>query len=180
MNFEAIYAQQRDQAAGRRQPRADHHAGRLALAMRATRRRSSSPRCSRRSPRARRNFARWATQPAVLYDAPSLKADRLFVASRYYPFEVLVKLDQWTKVRDVNGEVAWVENKALGERQHGAGARCRSPTCAPRRAPQAPLVFEAYKQVLLEVIEPPADGWVKVRHRDGQQGYIRIAHVWGV
>jgi SH3-like domain-containing protein len=43
----------------------------------------------------------------------------------------------------------------------------------------ATLVFEAYKQVLLEVVEPPADGWVKVRHRDGQQGYIRIAHVWG-
>ena len=55
--------------------------------------------------------------PAVLYDAPSLKADRLFVASRYYPFEVLVKLDQWTKVRDVNGEVAWIENKSLGDRR---------------------------------------------------------------
>src|SRR5260221_7080872 len=56
-------------------------------------------------------------RPAVLYDAPSVKADRLFVASRYYPFEVLVKLDQWTQVRDANREVAWVENKALGERQ---------------------------------------------------------------
>ena len=25
-----------------------------------------------------------------------------------------------------------------------------------------------------------ADGWVKVRHRDGQQGFARIAHLWGV
>ncbi|MGZ5662487.1 MAG: SH3 domain-containing protein [Usitatibacter sp.] len=51
-----------------------------------------------------------------------------------------------------------------------------------RAAPsaQSPLVFEAYKQVLLEVVEPPADGWVKVRHRDGQQGFVRVAHVWGV
>ncbi|HEY2628995.1 MAG TPA: SH3 domain-containing protein, partial [Usitatibacter sp.] len=53
-------------------------------------------------------FRALGAAPAVLYDAPSLKADRLFVASRYYPFEVLVKLDQWTKVRDANGEVAWV------------------------------------------------------------------------
>ncbi len=45
--------------------------------------------------------------------------------------------------------------------------------------PQAPLVFEAYKQVLLEVVEPPADGWVKVRHRDGQLGYIRTSHIFG-
>ena len=44
-----------------------------------------------------------ADRAAILYDAPSSRADRLFVASRNYPFEVLVKLDQWTKVRDANG-----------------------------------------------------------------------------
>ena len=33
--------------------------------------------------------------------------------------------------------------------------------------------------VLLEALEPPAEGWVKVRHRDGQLGYIRTAHLWG-
>ena len=41
-------------------------------------------------------------------------------------------------------------------------------------------MFEAYKQVLLDVLEPPSGEWVKVRHRDGQQGYVRVAHVWGV
>ena len=116
---------------------------------------------------------------AVLYDAPSVKADRLFIASRYYPFEVLVKLDHWSKVRDANGEVAWVENKALGDRQT---VMVSVPLADVRAAAatQSPLVFEAYKQVLLEVVEPPAEGWVKVRHRDGQQGFIRLTHVWGV
>src|SRR5258705_6091014 len=118
-------------------------------------------------------------RPAVLYDAPSSRADRLFVASRYYPFEVLVKLDQWTKVRDANGEVAWIENKALGERQT---VLVSVPLADVRAGPnaQAPLAFEAYKQVLLEVLEAAADGWVHVRHRDGQQGFIRTTHVWGV
>ena len=118
-------------------------------------------------------------RPAVLYDAPSAKADRLFVASRHYPFEILVKLDHWTKVRDANGEVAWVENKALGDQ---ATVLVTVPLADVRAAPsaEAPLVFEAYKQVLLEVVEAPAEGWLKVRHRDGQQGYIRAAHVWGV
>jgi SH3-like domain-containing protein len=124
-------------------------------------------------------FRALGERPAVLYDAPSLKADRLFVASRYYPFEVLVKLDQWTKIRDANGEVAWIENKALGDRQT---VLVSVPLADVHAAPnaQSPLVFEAYKQVLLEVLEPPADGWVKVRHRDGQQGFIRTTHVWGV
>lgn len=116
--------------------------------------------------------------PAVLYDAPSTRADRLFVASRQYPFEVLVKLDHWTKVRDANGEVAWVENKALGERPT---VMVTVPLADVRAAPgkDSPLVFEAYKQVILEVVEPAAGEWVKVRHRDGQGGFIRIAHVWG-
>jgi len=118
-------------------------------------------------------------RPAILYDAPSAKADRLFVASRYYPFEVLVKLDQWTKVRDANGEVAWIENRAFGDRQT---VLVSVPLADVRAAPnaQSPLVFEAYRQVLLEVVEPPAEGWVKVRHRDGQQGFIRAAHLWGI
>ncbi len=118
-------------------------------------------------------------RPAVLYDAPSVRADRLFIATRHYPFEVLVKLDQWTKVRDANGEVAWVENKTLGDRQT---VMVTVPLADVRAAPNAasPLVFEAYKQVLLEILEPPAEGWVRVRHRDGQQGFIRLSHVWGV
>jgi SH3-like domain-containing protein len=124
-------------------------------------------------------FRALGDRPAVLYDAPSVKADRLFVASRHYPFEVLVKLDQWTKVRDANGEVAWVENKALGDRQTVV---VTVPLADVRAAPnaQSALVFEAYKQVLLEITEAPADGWVRVRHRDGQQGYIRLSHVWGI
>jgi SH3-like domain-containing protein len=124
-------------------------------------------------------FRSLGERPAVLYDAPSVKADRLFIASRYYPFEVLVKLDHWTKVRDANGEVAWVENKALGDRQT---VMVSVPLADVRAAPttQSPLVFEAYKQVLLEVVEPAAEGWVKVRHRDGQLGFIRLTHVWGL
>jgi SH3-like domain-containing protein len=118
-------------------------------------------------------------RPAILYDAPSQKADRLFVASRHYPFEVLVKLDQWTKVRDVNGEVAWVENKALGDRRT---VLVTVPLADVRAEPnaQSTLVFEAYKQVLLEVMEAPVGEWVRVRHRDGQQGFIRLAHVFGI
>ena len=124
-------------------------------------------------------FRALGDRPAILYDAPSTRADRLFVASRHYPFEVLVKLDHWTKVRDANGEVAWVENKALGDRPTVA---VTVPLADVRAAPnaQSALAFEAYKQVILEVVQPPADGWVKVRHRDGQDGFIRVAHVWGV
>lgn len=127
---------------------------------------------------ARAEFRSVGERAAILYDAPSARADRLFVASRFYPFEVLVKLDQWTKVRDVNGEVGWIENRALGDRRTVV---VTVPLADVRAAPSAdaPLVFEAYKQVVLDVLDPPAGDWVHVRHRDGQEGYVRVAHVWG-
>ena len=115
---------------------------------------------------------------AILYDAPSARADRLFAVSRFYPFEVLVRLDQWTKVRDANGEVGWIENRALGDRRTVVVTVPLADVHAAASA-ESPLVFEAYKQVVLDVVDPPADGWVKVRHRDGQEGYVRVAQVWG-
>ncbi len=46
---------------------------------------------------------------AILYDAPSLKAKKKFVVNRYMPFEQVVALDSWVKVRDSKGELSWVE-----------------------------------------------------------------------
>ena len=52
---------------------------------------------------------------------------------------------------------------------------------------RAPLVFRAEQNVLLELAEPAtgasttaAPGWVSVKHRDGQAGYVRIAQVFGL
>jgi hypothetical protein len=40
-------------------------------------------------------------------------------------------------------------------------------------------VFTAVKGVLLELAEPVASSWVKVRHRDGDIGYAKASDVWG-
>ena len=36
------------------------------------------------------------------------------------------------------------------------------------------------KGVLLEMSEQPSSGWVKVRHKDGQAGYVKTSEVWGL
>ena len=50
----------------------------------------------------------------------------------------------------------------------------------------APVVFRAERDVLLDVVEtaksPSATlmpGWLKVRHRDGQTGFVRLSQVFG-
>ena len=48
----------------------------------------------------------------------------------------------------------------------------------------AAIVFKAEQNVLLELADASyatsTPGWAKVRHRDGQTGYVRISQVWGL
>ena len=50
---------------------------------------------------------------AILYDAPSLKAKKLFVVNRYMPFEQVVVLDNWVKVRHQDGDVGYVRSTEI-------------------------------------------------------------------
>jgi SH3-like domain-containing protein len=122
----------------------------------------------------------------VLYDAPSAKAKPLFVLGRDTPLEVIVTLEGWVKVRDAVGTIGWVEQKALAERR---ALVVRVPLAEVFASPDAetPLVFRAERGVLLELAEPAASaattaapGWIKVRHRDGQVGFVRVAQVFGL
>ena len=115
---------------------------------------------------------------ATLYDAPSLKARKIFVVSRYLPLEQVVNLDNWVKVRDSSGSLAWIEKRALSSKRFVV---VTAALAAIRQAPEigATVVFQARQQVALEWLENMGTGWIKVRHQDGVTGYVGIADVWG-
>lgn len=116
---------------------------------------------------------------AVLYDAPSLQARKLTILTRNYPVEVIVALERWQKVRDATGALAWIESTKLSERRM---LLVTAPLADVRARPeaQAPLVFQAEKDVALELMEIAGGGWARVKHRDGQSGYIQLSQVWGL
>ena len=115
----------------------------------------------------------------ILYDAPSQRGAKLFVIRRDTPVELVVNLEGWSKVRDAAGGLAWIEKKYLAERRTVIVTASRAEI---RQKPDenASLVFEADKNVSLDYVEAAASGWVKVRHRDGQSGYVRANQVWGL
>ena len=123
-------------------------------------------------------FRAVAADAAVLYDAPSNQANKLFILSRYYPVEVLVTLDKWVKVRDASGTLAWVPSAKLSTKRT---VLVSAPEAEIRSQPDAsaPLVFKAERDVALELVEI-AGPWVKVKHRDGQSGFISAKDVWGI
>ncbi|HUL93086.1 MAG TPA: SH3 domain-containing protein [Burkholderiales bacterium] len=124
-------------------------------------------------------FRSVAENGTLMYDAPSVRAKKLFVASRNYPVEVVINIDAWVKVRDQAGDLTWVEKKALSEKRTVVVTAAFADV---RQSPsdQAALVLQAQQGVALDVVEIQTGGWLKVRHADGQVGYLKIGQVWGL
>ena len=137
-------------------------------------------------PAAAAEFRATSDAATILYDAPSARAKPLFVYGRDVPLETLVSVEGWTKVRDSSGTIGWIANRALADKRM---LIVRVPIADVRANPEdgATVVFRAEQSVLLELAEPATSaaatatpGWVKVRHRDGQVGFVRVAQVFGL
>ncbi|MBO9538846.1 SH3 domain-containing protein [Herbaspirillum sp.] len=124
------------------------------------------------------DFKSVGAAPAIMYDAPSEKGRRVYVAPRGMPVEVVLTYGEWSKVRDAAGTLSWLQSKTLTPKRMlvVSAANARIFNAADEGSA---VVFTADKNVLLEMIESPHNGWVKVRHRDGQTGFARAADVWG-
>lgn len=115
---------------------------------------------------------------AILYDAPSREATPLYVVTADYPLEVIVQTEQWVKVRDHMGALSWIEKHKLGER-HTVVVTASSAEAHLRPEDGAPVAFVAAQDVALELVGQAPGGWLRVRHADGADGYLRASLVWG-
>jgi SH3-like domain-containing protein len=124
------------------------------------------------------DFRTVAPPTVILYDAPSLRGSRLYVAPQGMPVQVVTSYGDWVKVRDAAGDMGWLEARALSARRN---VIVRVANARVRAAPNddEALVMTADKGVLLELVDPQGGPWVQVRHRDGIAGYVKAAEVWG-
>jgi len=125
------------------------------------------------------DFGAVGDEPAVLYDAPSYNGIRRFIAPAYMPVEILLTYENWTKIRDVSGDMAWIESQALGQKRYIV---IKTDLVQIHELPDvaSPVVFLAKKNVILEMLKLAENGWVSVSHQDGQAGFVRSSDVWGV
>lgn len=124
-------------------------------------------------------FKSIGANPVILYDAPTLKGGKLYVAPRGMPVELILTYGAWSKVRDMAGDLSWVESKDLVARRNVL-VRVSNVKVRAAADESAAQVFSADKNVLLEMAEPVSAGWIKVKHRDGQLGYVKVSEVWGI
>lgn len=124
------------------------------------------------------NYKSVGDDPAVMYNAPSERGRKVFIAPRGMPVEVILNQDGWTKVRDATGDLSWMQTKALTAK-HNVVVTAASATIHAAPAETAAVVATADRNVLLEWQAAAAAGWVKVRHQDGTSGYVKTSEVWG-
>ncbi len=124
-------------------------------------------------------FRSVAVNGAILYDAPSFKATRVYLLGKSYPVEIISRSGEWVKIRDANGDLSWIAANNLSEKRT---LMAFANVVEVRESPDdnSPIIFRAEKNVVLDLVEPPTSTWIKVKHRDGQIGYARINQLWGL
>lgn len=122
---------------------------------------------------------RSALEHAVLYQQPDA-ASAVAQLLPGTPVEAVQTNGGWVKVRapGVNG-LLWMDASRLSPQRM---VMVKAPRAAARQAMRfdAPIVFEARKDVLLHLTGGVQNGWVAVQHRDGESGYMRITELWGL
>jgi len=131
------------------------------------------------APAAAQEYRSVGEPAAILYDAPSAKAKRLWVLSRGYPVQVSISIEGWTKVRDATGELSWIENRALSSARTVL-VRAAMGTMRDSPSEIGAVVLRVGRDVVLDMVEPPVGEWVRVRHRDGAVGFIHANQVFGL
>src|SRR5258708_12470976 len=89
-------------------------------------------------------------------DAPPARAKKLFVASRFYPVEIVINIDNWVKVRDQAGDLAWMEKKALSDKRTVIVTAAVAD--ARQAASDAPVLVFPAPRGLPPHLPPPAAG----------------------
>jgi SH3-like domain-containing protein len=117
---------------------------------------------------------------AVLWDGPSDKAKKVYVAPRGMPVEVVSTLNTWVKVRDFGGDVTWMAGNELSKTRTVVATTLATARAAAQDG--AALAFQAERGVTLELLDAGqiTAGYAKVKHKDGTIGFVKTGEIWGL
>ncbi len=125
------------------------------------------------------DFKSVGSVPTILYDSPSLHGIKRFIAPPGMPVEVVHTAHAWSKVRDVYGDMVWLETKALSDTRTVIVTADRA-TAYQQPAMDANRVFTVEKGVVLNLDGPVGSPWIKVRPQGGPAAYLQTSEIWGI
>ncbi|MFH2090981.1 MAG: SH3 domain-containing protein [Pseudomonadota bacterium] len=113
---------------------------------------------------------------ANMRSGPDVNSDQLWQVEQYHPVIVIEKKGDWYKVKDFEGDTAWLHNSLLGK---SATVITKAEKCNVRSKASidGEKLFTTQKGVPFLVLDTKG-GWIKVKHKDGDIGWISKKLVW--
>ncbi|NVL89775.1 MAG: SH3 domain-containing protein [Desulfobacterales bacterium] len=118
-----------------------------------------------------------AVDKANVRSGPGTNHETLWSVGKYYPVDIIKKSGNWYRVRDFEGDIGWIHRRLLKEIR---AVIVKSNIVNVRERPGTgfKVLFQAEKGVSFKVLKRKKR-WLKVRHADGDAGWIYKPLVWG-
>jgi len=124
-------------------------------------------------------FVAIKSKKTILYEGPSDSTSKEFIVTESYPLKVLVKLKDWTKVKDHEGKISWVK---VQDTSNERTVMTLKSNVIVFYKPSPVKLADVGKYVALKLLSPiQADGWIEVKTlTQNIEGFIRVQDVWGI
>ena len=122
-----------------------------------------------------------------LRSGPAASSPIIFEVETDYPLRVLEKKDRRVKVEDWEGDTGWAHEAYLTTKRFVTANPPGSidwinvrkgPGLDAKGNPKYKKIFMVQRGGFLHVIEEK-DGWLHIRHQDGDEGWCSAKIVWG-
>lgn len=109
---------------------------------------------------------------------PSTSEPVEFTATRYYPVKVLERDDGWCKIKDFEGDLAWVADRLLAKVKTIV---IKVPRGNIREEPttSSEVAFQAERGEVFKVLDREGR-WLQVVGVQGEKGWVREDLAWGM
>lgn len=118
-----------------------------------------------------------AVHGANVRSGPGTDHQILWSVGKYYPVDTMKRSGNWYKIRDFEGDMGWIHRSLL---KKIPAVIVKRTIVNVRKGPGTNfrVVFQAKKGVSFRLLKRKGK-WFKVRHEDGDVGWIHRNLVWG-
>jgi len=118
-----------------------------------------------------------AVDKANVRSGPGKNYEVLWSVGKYFPVDMVKTSGDWRQIRDYEGDVGWIHHSLLKEIP---AVIVKGSVVNIREGPgtDAKVLFQAESGVSF-MVEEKKDKWLRIRHADGDTGWIHESLVWG-
>jgi len=123
------------------------------------------------------DIVRVKVKQANLRSGPGTKFEKMWNAPMNYPYQVVERKGKWLKVQDFSGYEDWIYGP-LTDESPAVVVKVKQANIRKGSSTNDEIVFTADMGVPFLVLDKKGD-WLRVRHEDGDEGWIYQNLIWG-